>query len=163
MHMLLRGEVLRPDCFGNEVQAKYQFAKTHSSSDLTDTSSQFSSRRRHNGESKTTKRQTATRLHYSNGRDLEVSENSNAILSTKDPPFSRQSSLYAWTRASVESNGASYGCRVESDLVPIEEDRTSIAEALQMQQEEQGFVNTMAFLQLQAFIVLMDMFICLWI
>ncbi|KAL7254236.1 hypothetical protein ACSBR1_008604 [Camellia fascicularis] len=132
----------RPDYLGNEVHARYQFARTHSSPELTGTSYQFSSQGRHNRASETIKGQIATRLDYSTRRNLgtEVSENSNAISSTEDLPSSRWNSYHQQIHASVESN-CYHG---ESGLGPIGEDRPSVAEAMRMQQEEQDFVNMMA-------------------
>lgn len=135
------GRSSRPDHIGNEIHGRYQFARTHSSPELTDTSRQISTQGRHNKASETLE-PTATRFDNNNRRNLatDVSENSNAISSTEGLPASRHHLIHA----PVESNGDSYGHHGESGLGHIGDDRISVAEAMQLQQEEQDFVNMMA-------------------
>ncbi|KAH7854005.1 hypothetical protein Vadar_009007 [Vaccinium darrowii] len=128
----------RPD---RSVHGRYQFARTHSSPELTDTSRQISTQGRHNKASETLE-QTATGLDYDDRMNLamEVSENSNAISLTEDLPASR----HHWIHAPVESNGDLYGYHGESGFGHIGDDRISAAEAMRLEQEEQDFVNMMA-------------------
>uniref|UniRef100_A0A5B7BSD7 Uncharacterized protein n=1 Tax=Davidia involucrata TaxID=16924 RepID=A0A5B7BSD7_DAVIN len=136
----------RPDYLENEMHVRYQFARTYSSPELTGTSSEFSSRGRRNRASETTKGKTAsTRLDYSRRRNLGtgISENNSAVSSTEDLP-SPKSSFHRSVDAAVDLDSASNIYRGEYGLSAMGEDRSSVAEAMQMHQEEQDFVNMMA-------------------
>lgn len=113
---------------------KYQFARTHSSPELTDTSIEVGYRGRHtsNKASETGKAQIAlSRSDYSRRRNLgfEISDinnnNSSPRFSNEVPPSSRQSSSH--------SNSASNSYHGDS-----------VAETMQMHQDEQDLVNMMA-------------------
>ena len=137
------GRSSRPDYLANEVHAKYQFARTHSSPELTDASSEVPSRGRRTKTLETGKGQTVpARSDYSRRRNLgsEVPDYHSARSSTENSPSSRQGSSHRSIDGAVDSN--SY--HGESGLSTVGEDHPSVADAMQMHQEEQDRVNMMA-------------------
>ncbi|KAA8533636.1 hypothetical protein F0562_030930 [Nyssa sinensis] len=136
----------RPDYLESKMHVRYQFARPHSSPELTDKSGEFSSRGRSNRASETTKGQTSsTRLDYSRRRNpgTKISENNKAISSTEDLPSSKSS--FHWSSdTAVDLDSASNNYCGESGFIAMGEDQSSVAEAMQMHQEEQDFVNMMA-------------------
>lgn len=142
-----KGRSSRPDYLGNEVHARYQFARTHSSPELTDASSDVPSRGRRNRTSETGKGQTVpARSDYSRRRNLgsEVPDYHSARSSTENSPSSRHGSSHRSIDAAVNSNSASNSYHGESGLSTVGEDHPSVAETMQMHQEEQDRVNMMA-------------------
>ncbi|KAK9291450.1 hypothetical protein L1049_019398 [Liquidambar formosana] len=141
-----KGRSSRTDNLGNEVHAKYRFARTYSSPELTDISSEVPSRGRRNRAFETGKGQTVSvRPDYSRSRNLgsEVSENHSSRL-TEDPSSPRQSSSHQSTDAAVDLNSASNSFHGESGLGAVGEDLHSLSETMQMRQVEQDLVNMMA-------------------
>ncbi|KAA8540017.1 hypothetical protein F0562_026709 [Nyssa sinensis] len=107
--------ISRPNNLENEIHVRYQLARTYSSPELTITSSEFSSQGSRNRASETTKGQTAsTSLDYNRRKNLGADISEN--------------------NCAISSTG---------DL-PSSKDEPAAAEATQMHQEEQYFVNKMA-------------------
>ncbi|XP_059629088.1 uncharacterized protein LOC132271666 isoform X2 [Cornus florida] len=147
-----KGRSARPDNLGNKLHARYQFARTHSSPELTDSSSDFLYRGRRIKASQTTKGQTtSTRLDRSRriNSGAEVSENS-ALSLAEDLPSSRQSSIHGSADSTADLNSVS-NYHGESGIGAMGEDRPSVAEALQMHQDEQDLVNLMGFSRVHNF------------
>ncbi|KAF8413308.1 hypothetical protein HHK36_001286 [Tetracentron sinense] len=127
----------RPDYLVNELQGRYQFVRTRSSPELTDTSIEVLPQGRRNRAPETWKGQVAsTRLDYSSRRKNLGSEvsGSHSARSLTDQSLD----------ASADSNGASNGYFDESGLVAMGEELASVAETMEMHQEEQDLVNMMA-------------------
>ncbi|KAG5229613.1 nucleotidyltransferase [Salix suchowensis] len=132
---------------GNDVNPRYQFARTQSSPELTDTSSDVSSRGRHNRASETVNGQTASaRSHSSRRRNLvpEVLENHGAKFSTEDSLSSRHSLSHQIIDASVDSTSASNSYFGNSGEGTIE-DHLSLSETMQLHHEEQDRVDMASF------------------
>nr|XP_034925700.1 uncharacterized protein LOC118057283 isoform X2 [Populus alba] len=131
----------------NEVNARYQFARTQSSPELMDTSSEVLSQGKHNRASETVNGPTASaRSHNSRRRNLvpEVLENHGARLSTEDSLSSRHSLSHQSIDAAVDSTSASnsyFGDSGEGTM----EDHLSLSETTQLHQEEQDRVSVASF------------------
>ncbi|GAV66220.1 NTP_transf_2 domain-containing protein [Cephalotus follicularis] len=140
-----KGRSTRSDYMKNQVYARYQFARTHSSPQLRTTSTEILSRGRHNRASETGKGQTAPALSDNCRRNLghEVLDNNSAISSTIELPSPRQNPCDWSIDSALDSDGAPnryYGdCRVGA----MGEDCQSVDETMQMHQEEHDFVNMM--------------------
>ncbi|CAK7324123.1 unnamed protein product [Dovyalis caffra] len=135
------------DYLGNEVHARYQFARTQSSPELTDTSSEVQSRGRHNRTSETANGQNSSaRSQNSRRRNLipEVLDNHGARFSTEDSLSSRHSSSHQSIDAAVDSISASNSCFGDSGEGTME-DHLSLSETMQLHQEEQDRVNMASF------------------
>ncbi|KAF8379683.1 hypothetical protein HHK36_029127 [Tetracentron sinense] len=134
----------RPDYLVNEIQGRYQFARTRSSPELTDTSSEVLPRGRRYKAPETGKSQVASaRPDYSSRRKnlgSEVSGSRSARSSTDDPSSLRHSSSHQSLDAAADSN--SY--HNESGLGAMREELASVAETMEMHQDEQDLVNMMA-------------------
>lgn len=142
-----KGRSSRADYLGNELHARYTFARTHSSPELTDEFSEVPPRGRRNKISETGKGQSIpARSEYSRRRNLgsEVQDYHSARSSTENSPSSRQGSSRRSVDAAVDSNSASNSYHGESGLSTVGEDHPSVAETMQMHQEEQDRVNMMA-------------------
>ncbi|KAJ6373643.1 hypothetical protein OIU78_029344 [Salix suchowensis] len=133
---------------GNDVNPRYQFARTQSSPELTDTSSDVSSRGRHNRASETVNGQTASaRSHSSRRRNLvpEVLENHGAKFSTEDSLSSRHSLSHQIIDASVDSTSASNNYFGNSGEGTIEQDRVDMASFSSYSVNEQAPINAASF------------------
>lgn len=142
-----KGRSSRPDYLANEGQGRYQFARTHSSPELTDASSEVPSRGRRIRTSETGKGQTVSaRSDYSRRRNLgsEGPDYHSARSSTENSPSSRQGSSHRSIDGAIDSNSASNSYHGESGLSTVGEDHPSVADTMQMHQEEQDRVNMMA-------------------
>ncbi|KAJ6748835.1 hypothetical protein OIU79_029840 [Salix purpurea] len=131
------------DYSGNEGHARYQFARTQSSPELMDASSEVPSRGRCNKPSETLNGQTASmRSHNSRRRNLvpEVLENHDARLPTEKSLSSRHSPSHQSIDAAVDSTSY-FGNSGEGTM----EDHLSLSETMQLHQEEQDRVNMASF------------------
>ncbi|KAF6140889.1 hypothetical protein GIB67_042302 [Kingdonia uniflora] len=124
----------RKDYLINEVQAKYQFARTRSSPELTDTSNDIVSRSRRNKGQETGKSQMGSaRPDYSRKKNLGSELNgTRARYSTED----------ASSRHSSDQGLDAY--RDEATLGVPRGEVVSAAKSMEMHQEEQDLVNMMA-------------------
>ncbi|KAK9147287.1 hypothetical protein Scep_006044 [Stephania cephalantha] len=138
----------RPDNLVNGIQARYQFARTRSSPELLDTSSEVSSRvRRHRGVQETLKAQpSAARTDYGSRRKnfgSEISGSHSGRSSTDDPSSLRHSSSHQSLEAAADSNSTSINFHDEAGLNAMGEELASVSETIEMHQQEQDLVNLM--------------------
>ncbi|KAJ4950681.1 hypothetical protein NE237_027513 [Protea cynaroides] len=138
----------RADYFVNEVRGRYQFARTRSSPELTDTSAEISTRGRRNKVPETVKNQiTSARQDYSSRRKNlvgEVSGSHSARSSSDDPSSLHHSSSHQSLDATADSISVSNSYHDENGLSTMGEELSSVAETMEMHQEEQDLVNMMA-------------------
>ncbi|XP_042505017.1 uncharacterized protein LOC122081795 isoform X1 [Macadamia integrifolia] len=138
----------RADYLANEVQGRYQFVRTHSSPELTDTSGEISTRGRRNRVPETVKNViTSARQDYSSRRknfDDEVSGSHSARSSSEDPSSLPHSSSHHSLDAAADSNSVSNSYHDEAGTGTMGEELSSVAETMEMHQEEQDLVNMMA-------------------
>ncbi|KAJ4956694.1 hypothetical protein NE237_013477 [Protea cynaroides] len=143
------------DYLVNEVQGKYQFARTHSSPELTDTSGEISTRGRGNRVPETVKNlSSSVRQDYSTRRknfDGEVSGSHSARSSSEDPSSLQHSSSHQSLDATADSNSVSNSYHDEAGLGTMGEELSSVAETMEMHQEEQDLVNMMASSRVHSF------------
>ncbi|XP_043724351.1 uncharacterized protein LOC122671279 isoform X2 [Telopea speciosissima] len=138
----------------NEVQGRYQFARTRSSPELTDTSAEISTRGRRNRVPETVKNQiTSARQDYSRRKNLvgEVSGSHSARSSSDDPSSLQHSSSHQSLDAAADSNSVSNSYNDENGLGTLSEGLSSVAETMEMHQEEQDLVNMMAASRVHSF------------
>ncbi|OVA01945.1 Nucleotidyl transferase domain [Macleaya cordata] len=134
----------------NEIQGRFQFARTRSSPELSDTSSsEVSSRGRRNKAPEMGKSQiVASRPDYNSSRrknlGSEVSGSHSTRSSTEDPSSLRHSSSHQSLDNAADSNNASNSFHDEAGLSATGEEFASVAESMEMHQEEQDLVNMMA-------------------
>ncbi|KAF9617850.1 hypothetical protein IFM89_039032 [Coptis chinensis] len=137
----------RPEYLVNDTQERYPFARTRSSPELLDTSTESSSRGRRNRATVTGKdHNESVRQGHSGGKKnwgSEVSGSCNARSSTNDPSSLRHSSSHLSIDTSADSNSALNNCD-ESGLNRLGEGPPSFSETMEMHQEEQDRVNLMA-------------------
>ncbi|XAR52238.1 Polynucleotide adenylyltransferase [Bertholletia excelsa] len=135
-----------PDFMRNGMHGGHPLVRTTSSHELTDTSSQVSSRTRHNKTSEIMKGQNATKLSYGrrSNLDTEMSGKNNAMSLIEGQPPSRKMSSQQQIHVTIESNGASNISDSESGLGPKGEEKPSVAEGIWMQHEEQDLMNMIA-------------------
>ncbi|KAK9103860.1 hypothetical protein Sjap_021114 [Stephania japonica] len=138
----------RPDNLVNDIQARYQFARTRSSPELLDTSSEVSSRvSRHRGTQETLKPQpSAARTDYGSRRKnfgSEISGSHSGRSSTDDPSSLRHSSSHQSLEAAADSNSTSINLHDEAGVNAMGEELASVSETIEMHQQEQDLVNLM--------------------
>lgn len=140
----------QPDELVNEYggQGRLHFARTQSSPALTDTSREVMSRVRRNRASDTARNQSASvrpdPVNRKKTYSSEVSTSQSTRSSTDDPSFLRQSPSYQSPDAATDSNSVTNSYHDESGLGTVGEDLVSVAEIMEMHQEEQDLVNMMA-------------------
>ncbi|XP_042505663.1 uncharacterized protein LOC122082266 [Macadamia integrifolia] len=139
----------------NEVQGRYHFARTRSSPELTDASTEISTRGRRNRVSETVKNQiTSARQDYSSRRKNlvgEVSGNHSARSSSDDPSSLQHSSSLQSLDVAADSNSVSNSYHDENGMGTMSEELSSVAETMEMHQEEQDLVNMMASSRIHSF------------
>ncbi|XP_008785942.2 uncharacterized protein LOC103704448 [Phoenix dactylifera] len=139
---------LKPDHYVNYPggPGRFHFARTHSSPELTDTSSEVLSRGSRNKVPETGNNLIATaRLDHGSRRrysGFDVSR-SRYAKSFGDPSSSRHCSSQQSLEA-ADSNNVSNTYQDDVGFANIVEEHSSVSEALEMHQEEQDLVNMMA-------------------
>ncbi|XP_077249738.1 uncharacterized protein LOC143889423 [Tasmannia lanceolata] len=134
----------------HEGQGRYHFARTRSSPELTDTSSEILSQGRRNRVSETGKTQFASQRtdHISRKKNLssEVSSSHSARSSAGDPSSSKHSPSHQSLEIGTELNSVSNSYHGDVGLGPMVEEHDSVTEMMEMQreQERQDLVNMMA-------------------
>uniref|UniRef100_A0A1D1YZA5 Poly(A) RNA polymerase cid14 n=1 Tax=Anthurium amnicola TaxID=1678845 RepID=A0A1D1YZA5_9ARAE len=138
----------RPDFATSEYGvSRFQFARTRSSPELSDTSAGVSTQRQ-NKVPESVKNQIAYSRPEQNSRRKrlvsETSGNYNARSSVNDPSSLRHSSSNQSLDVAADSNCSSNSYHDDTGFVTSSEEFAAISEALDMRQEEQDLVNMMA-------------------
>ncbi|OVA11438.1 Nucleotidyl transferase domain [Macleaya cordata] len=134
----------RPDYLMNDVQSNFQFGRTRSSPELTDTSNEVS-RGRHSRVPEVGKKQMASaRPDYGRRKSSEVSGTHSARSSTDDSSSLRHSSSHQSLDVAGDSNIGSNNYHDVAGFGSMGEELASVAESMEMHQEEQDLVNMMA-------------------
>ncbi|XP_010261538.1 PREDICTED: uncharacterized protein LOC104600345 isoform X2 [Nelumbo nucifera] len=145
----------RTDYLVNEIQGRYQFARTRSSPELTDTSNEISTRGRRNkapetGKGQITLAKTDNSTRHKN-LGSEVSSSHSARSSIDDPSSLGHSSSHQSLDNAADSNSVSNNYHDEAGLGAIGEELATVAEAMERHQEEQDLVNMMSSSRLHSF------------
>ncbi|KAJ6827806.1 uncharacterized protein M6B38_365105 [Iris pallida] len=156
-----KSQKTRPDYSVNdqEGQGRFQFARTRSSPELTDTSAEILSRVRRNRVQETVKTQNShARLDYGrrvNNLGSEVFGGHTAKSSIDDPSALRHSPSNQSLEVTADANNMSNGFHDDTGFLNMGDVLSSVSEALerqqQMQQEEQDLVNMMASSRVHSF------------
>ncbi|XAR53969.1 Polynucleotide adenylyltransferase [Bertholletia excelsa] len=134
----------RPDYSENDYHGKFQFSRTHSSPELTDTYSDVSVQ----GRGYKAPEKAHSTLRQDNNRRKNMgsrsSVNQNTRSSTDYPSSARNISSHQSLDAAVDSNSSSNSYHQEPGSANMGEEFSSVSGTLGMQQEEQDLVNMMA-------------------
>ncbi|KAJ6853532.1 uncharacterized protein M6B38_249565 [Iris pallida] len=154
-------KIMRPDYTVNDQvgQGRFQFARTRSSPELTDTSAEILSRVRRNRVPETLKSQNS-HARAEGGRRVnnlgsEVLGGHTAGSSIDDPSALRHSPSNQSLEVTTDANRVPNSFHDDTGFINMGEELSPVSEALerqqQMQQEEQDLVNMMASSRLHSF------------
>ncbi|MCL7046419.1 hypothetical protein MKW94_016726 [Papaver nudicaule] len=128
-----------PDHLANEVQSTFPFGRTHSSPELTDTSTEVS-RGRHNKVPETVGKQITAKAEFMRRKNVEVSGTHSAKILTEDSSSSRSISSHQSLDVVCDPNKY----HDEVGFGSTGEELASVADRREMCQEAQDMVNMMA-------------------
>ncbi|KAI3987943.1 hypothetical protein MKX01_021057 [Papaver californicum] len=127
-----------PNHLANEVQNTFHFVRTHSSPELTDTSTEVS-RGRRNKVPEMGRKQITAKAEYSRRKNVEVPESHSAEFVTEESSSLRSISSHQ----SLDVAGR-HKYHDEVGFGSTGEELASVADTKEMRQEEQDMVNMMA-------------------